>query len=354
MYSDHPAPAARAPADDDAERRTLREILNAHQAPMLRRGLWQVATTFLPFFGLIAAMYVVSGISAWLTLALGIPAAGLIVRIFIIQHDCGHGAFFRNRAANIWLGRFCGLITMTPFANWRRHHANHHAVWNNLDKRTVGSDIYSNCLTVAEYQAMSWPRRWWSRAVRHPLIANLLLPPVVFMLLYRIPLDTPMQWRREWLSVIWTDVGLVGVFTTLVLLLGVGPVALVQLPTMALAAIIGVWIFSVQHRFEESVWARQQDWSASVAALEGSSYLRLPRVLQWFSSNIGFHHIHHLMPRVPNYRLEDCHRACAAVVAPSPPLTLLKALRSYDFALWDEDNARMVRFSDLRRRARAN
>ena len=330
------------------QKRSLRDILAAHQAPMLGRSLGQLASTFLPFFGLIAAMYALRGVSVWITLALAIPAAGLIVRIFIIQHDCGHGAFFRGRAANAWLGRFCGLITMTPFANWRRHHANHHAVWNNLDKRSVGTDIYSNCLTVAEYQAMSPPGRWWSRAVRHPLIAHLLLPPVVFMLLYRVPLDTPLGWRREWLSVLWTDVGLAGMFTTLVLLLGVGPVALVQLPTMALAAIIGVWIFSVQHRFEHSVWARQRDWSPNVAALEGSSYLRLPRVLQWFSSNIGFHHIHHLMPRVPNYRLEECHRACEAVAPQTAPLTLLKALRGWGYALWDEDSGRMVRFSDLR------
>jgi omega-6 fatty acid desaturase (delta-12 desaturase) len=350
MNSDAPTIGSDAPAGNPGDGAALRQLLAAHQAPILGRSLGQLATTFLPFFGLIAAMYVLSGVSAWLTLALGIPAAGLIVRIFIIQHDCGHGAFFRSRAANEWLGRFCGLITMTPFANWRRHHANHHAVWNNLDKRTVGSDIYSNCLTVAEYRAMTLPRRWWHRAVRHPLISQLLLPPLVFVLLYRFPFDTPTAWRREWLSVVWTDVGLVGIFTTLVLLLGVGPVALVQLPTMALAAIIGAWIFSVQHRFEHAIWSRQQDWSPAGAALNGSSYLRLPRVLQWFSSNIGFHHIHHLMPRVPNYRLEDCHDALAAVVTSTPPLTLLKALQGWGYALWDEDQARMVRFSDVRGR----
>jgi omega-6 fatty acid desaturase (delta-12 desaturase) len=352
MNSDVPATVGSVPDDSTIEQRTLRAILSDHQAPVFWRSMAQIATTFLPFFGLMAGMYALRGVSVWLTLALGIPAAGLIVRIFIIQHDCGHGAFFRNRAANEWLGRFCGLITMTPFANWRRHHANHHAVWNNLDKRSVGADIYSNCLTVSEFQAMSLSRRWWHRGVRHPLIAQLLLPPVVFVLLYRFPFDTPAAWRREWLSVIWTDVGLVCVFTTLVVLLGVGPVALVQLPTMALAAIIGAWIFSVQHRFEHSVWSRQQNWTATGAALHGSSYLRLPRVLQWFSSNIGFHHIHHLMPRVPNYRLEACHDALTKVVASTPPLTLLKALQGSGFALWDEELSRMVRFSDLRRRIR--
>jgi omega-6 fatty acid desaturase (delta-12 desaturase) len=335
------------------QKRALRAIVAAHQAPLLGRSLGQIASTFLPFFALLAAMYAMAGISPWLSLALTVPAAGLIVRIFIIQHDCGHGAFFRSRAANEWLGRFCSLITMTPFANWRRQHANHHAVWNNLDRRSAGADIYSTCLTVAEYRALPALGRWRHRVTRHPLVAQLLLPPLVFLLLYRFPFDTPSDWRREWLSVLWTDAGLAALFTGLILLLGAGPVALVQLPTMALAAIFGVWIFSVQHRFEEVVWARQDGWNAADASLRGSSHLRLPRILQWFSGNIGFHHIHHLMPRVPNYRLEECHRACAAVGPAAPTLTLLQALRAPSYALWDEERARMVRFSDLRSQAAA-
>jgi omega-6 fatty acid desaturase (delta-12 desaturase) len=351
MISGLSADGRPSPAEAEAQQRSLRAVLAAHQSPVLGRSLGQLATTFIPFFALIAAMYALSGISAWLSLALTLPAAGLIVRIFIIQHDCGHGAFFHSRAANEWLGRFCSLITMTPFANWRRQHANHHAVWNNLDKRSAGADIYSTCLTVAEYQALSRLGRWWHRTMRHPLVAQLLLPPLVFMLLYRIPFDTPAGWRRERASVMLTDLGLLVVFTALVLTLGFGPVAVVQLPTMAVAAILGVWIFSVQHRFEEVVWSRQQDWSAPRAALLGSSHLKLPRVLQWFSGNIGFHHIHHLTPRVPNYRLEDCHRACAALMPSAVSLTLWQAFRAPAFALWDEANARMVRFADLRRRA---
>ena len=337
-----------SPVEADPQQRALRAVLAAYQAPLLGRGLGQLASTFLPFFGLIAAMYALWWlVSPWLSLALTLPAAGLIVRIFIIQHDCGHGAFFRSRAANEWLGRFCSLITMTPFANWRRQHANHHAVWNNLDKRTGGADIYSTCLTVDEYQARSALGRWWYRAVRSPIVAQLLLPPLVFLLLYRVPFDTPAGWRRERNSVLWTDAGLLVVFTALALLLGAGPVAMVQLPTMALAAILGVWIFSVQHRFEDVVWSRQAEWSAPKAALLGSSHLKLPRVLQWFSGNIGFHHIHHLTPRVPNYRLEDCHRACAALMPASHTLTLWQALRAPAYALWDERRARMVRFADV-------
>ncbi len=339
-----------APAETTGEPPAMRAILAAHQAPVLWRSIVQVATTFLPFLAVVAAMYLLYHVSVWLTLALSVPAAGFIVRIFIIQHDCGHGAFFRNRAANEWLGRVCGVFTMTPYANWRRHHAHHHANWNNLDRRDVGADIYSNCLTVAEYAALSPARRWRYRAVRHPVIAQLLLPPVVFILLYRYPFDTPMAWQREWLSVLLTDLALVGVFGALVLLLGVGPVLLVQLPAMVLAAIIGAWIFSVQHRFEHAEWARQADWSVKGAALHGSSYLKLPRILNWFTSNIGFHHIHHLMPRVPNYRLESCHRALAAIVTAAPPLTLGLAFRSSTYALWDEERGMMVRFRDVRRR----
>jgi omega-6 fatty acid desaturase (delta-12 desaturase) len=306
-----------------------------------------MATTFLPFFGVIAAMYLLQPVSVWLSLMLAIPAAGLTVRIFIIQHDCGHGAFFRSRAANAWLGRFCGLITMTPFANWRRHHAHHHAVWNNLDRRQAGADLYSTCLTVAEYQALSPSRRWSHRMVRHPLISQLLLPPLVFILFYRVPFDTPLAWPRELASVLLTDLGLLGVFAGLALLLGAGSVALVHLPTMAIAAILGVWIFSVQHRFPTAVWSRREQWSAASAALRGSSHLALPKILQWFTGNIGFHHIHHLMPRIPNYRLEDCHRASAAIAGAAPSLTLMQALRAPAYMLWDEEHARLVRFSDL-------
>ena len=326
----------------------LRATLSAYQAPVLHRSLLQAGSTFALFFALIAAMYALRGISPFISLALSLPAAGLVVRIFIIQHDCGHGAFFRGAAGNLWMGRFCSLITMTPFANWRRQHANHHAVWNDLDRRGSGADIYSTCKTVVEYRALSPAARFAYRAARHPIIAQLLVPPLVFLVLYRVPFDTPRTWRRERNSVIVTNLGLVVLFTTLILLLGAGPVALVQLPTIAMAGILGVWLFSVQHRFETVLWSRTSTWTATDAALLGSSYLRLPRVLQWFSGNIGFHHIHHLMPRIPNYRLEECHRACAAMLSSTTSLSLRQALGAPAFALWDEAKSRMVRFSDVR------
>jgi omega-6 fatty acid desaturase (delta-12 desaturase) len=321
-------------------------MLARFQTPILGRGLGQVATTLPPYLALVAAMYVGLSVSIWLTLALAVPAAGLVVRLFIIQHDCGHGSFFRSRRANDLLGWGCSVITMTPFSNWRRQHANHHAVWNNLDKRGAGSDIYSTCLTVLEYRALPRWRRVAYRAARHPLVAQLLIPPLVFLVLYRVPFDTPRGWRRERRGVHATNAALVAVLGGLALLLGIGPVLLVQLPIMVIAAIIGVWLFSVQHKFEDSLWARQTSWNATAASVHGSSYLALPRVLQWFTGNIGFHHLHHLAPRIPNYRLAECARDLPQLTAAATRLSLGQALRANGYALWDEARGRMVRFRE--------
>ena len=344
-------PTRVADADTRAAAAALRHDLLAafarFQAPVLGRSIGQLASTFLPFLALMAAMYVAASYSVWASLALALPAGALIVRIFIIQHDCGHGAFFRSRAANDWLGRVCSLFTMTPYANWRRQHANHHAVWNNLDRRSEGADIYSTCLTLREYEALSPLRRRFYRVVRHPVIAQLVLPPLVFMLLYRVPFDTPRAWRRERVSVLATNVALGVLLAGLIWAAGLDDVLVVQLSTMIVASIIGVWIFSVQHRFEEVVWARQGAWDATSASLYGSSYLKLPRLLQWFSGNIGFHHIHHLVPRVPNYRLEDCHQVFAARGGRARALTLWQALRAPTYLLWDEERGQMMRLSDL-------
>lgn len=330
-----------------AARPDLRAMLAPYTAPKLGKSLLQLATTFVPFFGLVAAMYALSHINPWLALTLAVPAGLLIVRIFIIQHDCGHGSFFRSKAANLWLGRFCSLITFTPFSNWRRHHANHHAAWNNLDRRLEGADIYSTCLTVAEYQALSPFGRWLRRAVRHPIIAHGIVPPLVFLFIYRVAWETPRNWRAERRGVLFTNLAMLVVFGGLALWFGLGRVLLVHAPAVAVASIIGVWLFSVQHRFEEALWARQKNWSSVDAALFGSSHLKLPAVLQWFSGNIGFHHIHHLLPAVPNYRLAECHRICAAMAPGVTTLTLIEALRAPAYALWDEATGRMVRFSDV-------
>ncbi len=332
------------------DRRELVVRLASFQAPSLRLGLWQLAGTGVPYILALVAMYYVSlRVSHWLALALTIPAAGFVVRLFIIQHDCGHGSFFRSARANQIVGWLCSLLTFTPFANWRRQHAGHHAIWNNLDKRHAGADIYSSCLTVAEYQALTPRRRFLYRLARHPLVAQVLLPPVVFLVLYRLPFDTPRAWRKERRSVHLTNLALVLLFGTLVICLGWKPVLLVQAPIIGVASIVGVWLFSVQHRFEASAWSRNAEWTPAGAALSGSSLLKLPAVLQWFTGNIGFHHVHHLLPRVPNYRLQACHKAEPAFAATVTTLTLGQALRAPGYALWDEARGIMVRFSALRR-----
>lgn len=319
--------------------------LASFQVPSTGRSVTQLSVTAAPYAALVAFMYYAYyHISPWLSLVLALPAAGLVVRLFIIQHDCGHGAYFRSRWANEIVGLLCSLTTYTPYAMWRRNHAAHHAVWNNLDKRSSGGDIYSGCLTLKEYEALSPLRQRLYRAALHPLVSQLLLPPVVFILLHRIPFGASRAWRKERTSVYLTNLGIGAFLATLTLLMGWEPVLLVQLPVITIASIIGVWLFAVQHRFEQSLWLRQTHWTAAGAALHGSSWLRLPKVLQWFSGNIGFHHVHHLMPRVPNYRLQAAHRAEPAFAANVTGLTLWQALRAPSFTLWDEARGAMVRF----------
>jgi omega-6 fatty acid desaturase (delta-12 desaturase) len=322
----------------------LRRATAQYQGPILWRSLIQIATSFGGFFASCAAMYALLGVSYWLALLLAPLAAGFLVRIFIIQHDCVHGSFLPKRWANDALGRLCSLLTLTPYANWRRQHAGHHGIWNDLDRRDNGVDIYSSCLTVAEYRGLRSRQRWLHRVTRHPVVANLLLPPLVFLLLYRIPFDAPKGWQRERRAVYVTDAALLLLVAGLGGTLGFGAVAAVQLPVMVLGAIVGVWLFSVQHRFEDAWWARHDRWHSADAAMHGSSFLRLPRVLQWFTGNIGFHHVHHLNPRVPNYRLEACQRHIAPLVT-VPQLTLGQGLAATRCVLFDEAEARMVTFA---------
>lgn len=327
----------------------IRQSVRQFQSPVWRRGLFQVITSFGGFFACCAGMYFLSGISYWLVLALAPLAGGFLVRIFIIQHDCGHASFFGRRRANDLLGFACSLVTLTPYASWRRQHAGHHGIWNDLDRRQTGADIYSSCLTVAEYQASSCWRRAWYRATRHPILFNVLIPPFVFLGLFRIPFDTPTEWRHERRAVHVTNAALVAVFGALGLLLGFGEVATVQLPITVSASIIGVWLFSVQHRCEATTWYRHADWDPVSAALQGSTYLRLPAVLRWFTGNIGYHHIHHLNPRVPNYRLRECHEALRGLHK-VPTLSFWQGLRAMRFTLWDEDRNQMVTFRQAGRR----
>ena len=286
-------------------------------------------------------MYAVAGISYWVALALAPLAAGFLVQTFVVQHDCGHGALFRSRRLNDTLGFVCSLLTFTPYVSWRRQHAGHHGIWNNLDRRDAGADIYSTCLTVDEYRLLNPWRRLWYRFSRNPIVANVILPPFVFLALYRFPFDMPAGWKRERLGVYLTNLALIVLFGGLGLVFGFQRVAAVQLPIIVLAAIAGVWLFTIQHRSERALWARQDQWNSVTASLEGSTYLRLSPILQWFTGNIGLHHIHHLDPRVPNYRLQECHDAVEEL-HDVPVMTFRSAMGAMSCVLWDERRQRMV------------
>jgi omega-6 fatty acid desaturase (delta-12 desaturase) len=288
------------------------------------------------------AMWASLGHGYWITLLLAVPAAGFLVRLFILQHDCGHGSLFRSRPANDWIGRVIGVFTLTPYDYWRRTHAAHHATSGNLDRRGVG-DIAT--LTVREYLGLSRRRRLAYRLYRHPLVLFGIGPVYIFILKHRLPLDMPLR-SGVWRNLLATNAGIAALMTALALL--VGPLALLKLqaPIVLLAASAGIWLFHVQHQFENAYWQRDGSWSFHQAALQGSSYYRLPRLLQWFTASIGLHHIHHLCSRIPNYRLQECLDANPEL-ARARRLTLRESLGCARLALWNEDSGRMIRFRDL-------
>ncbi len=326
-----------------SDRAALRAAVAPFEVPSLARGLVQIVTSIGFYVATVALMYWSLNISYVLTLALTFPAAAFLVRVFIIQHDCGHGSFFAWKRGNDILGAICGVLTLAPYAHWRRQHAGHHANWNNLDRRESGADIYSVCLTVAEYRALSPRQRFFHRLWRHPLMANVLFPPLVFLLLYRFPFDTPRAWGRERRSVWLTDLAILALFGGLVLAFGFTSVLLVHLPIVFVTTVLGVWLFSVQHRFDDARWLRKDEWNFADAALQGSSYLALPRILHWLTGNIGYHHIHHLSQRVPNYRLAECHRS-SVLLHPEKPLTLGRALLAARLTVWGAGARRLGRF----------
>jgi omega-6 fatty acid desaturase (delta-12 desaturase) len=336
--------ARRAPSSSGAE---VRKAAAAFAQPSRGQGALQLLTSFGPYIAACAAMYLVYPISVWLALALALPTGALLVRVFIVQHDCGHGSFFASTRANTIVGRACSLITLTPFANWARQHSLHHGNWSNLDRRK-GADLYSACLTVREYLALSRWRRLLHRLPRHPLVANVALPPLVFLVLYRVPFDTPRCWMRERRSVYLTNAALAALFGTLALSIGWREVLTIHVSIMAVASILGVWLFSLQHRFETARWTRREDWNPMDASMEASSWFALPRILHWLTGNIGFHHVHHLNTRVPNYRLAAAHEAVQALW-PVTPLSLAGGIRAPWFTLWDEASGRLVSFREAAR-----
>lgn len=305
-------------------------------------GVWQVVNTLVPYAALWYLMHLSLRVSWWLTLPLALLAAGFLVRVFIIFHDCGHGSFFPSRKANDILGFITGVLTFAPYYHWRWEHALHHASSGDLDRRGTG-DVWT--LTVQEYLEASRWKRFAYRLARNPVI--LFGPAPLFLFLIKMRFPAAKAPPRERHSVAWTNLALVGVVAVMSCVFGLEAYLLLQVFIIMLAGSAGLWLFYVQHQFEGVHWERSEEWDYATAALKGSSFYKLPKVLQWFSGNIGFHHIHHLSPRIPNYHLEKCHRA-EPLFQTVKPITLLGSLKSLTFRLWDEQRQRLVGYRVLK------
>jgi len=313
-----------------------------------RKGIWQLANTIIPYVGLLALM-VVGRLQGWhwaLTLLLALPAAALLIRIFIFFHDCCHDSFFGSRAANRVTGWVTGILTFTPFDDWKQSHQRHHTTAGDLDNRGTG-DVWT--MTVDEYLAASRRKRLGYRLVRNPFFLLLVVPFYLSLIAYRIPRRG--AGRAAAASVLLTDLALLAIAVIASRTIGLGNYLLVQLPVIVISWTSGVWLFYVQHQFEGTHWSRHEEWEPIEAALAGSSYYKLPRVLQWFTGNIGLHHIHHLRPRIPNYHLQACQDAVPALQL-IRPLTLRRSLRSVAMNLWDEQQQKLVSFRAIRGRPR--
>jgi omega-6 fatty acid desaturase (delta-12 desaturase) len=321
-----------------------KQIVARYQKPSTARAIWQMVNTFVPYAGLWCLMYFTRTVSWWLTIPLAILAGALLVRSFIIFHDCGHGSFFRSAKANHILGTITGVLTFTPYFHWRWEHAIHHSSSGDLDRRGTG-DVWT--LTVQEYLESSRWKRFAYRLARNPVVLFVVAPLFLFLIQQRVPsLKAPI---RERYSVYVTNLALGAMAAGLIAIFGLKAYLVIQLTVLITAAAAGVWMFYVQHQFEGVYWERSENWSYAEAALKGSSFYKLPRILQWFSGNIGFHHIHHLSPRIPNYNLEKCHRA-EPLFQTVKPVTLFSSFKSLTFRLWDERRRQLVGFGALRHR----
>jgi omega-6 fatty acid desaturase (delta-12 desaturase) len=318
-----------------------RERLAPYAEPDAGRSMLDIATSALPYLALTALTYVLLQVSWVFALVLAVPTAGFLLRTFIVFHDCTHGSFCPTRRANKWTGIACGLLVYTPFHSWRHEHAVHHATAGDLDKRGMG-DV--DTLTVSEYQALSRPGRLGYRLMRNPAVL-LVLGPLWSLLLE--PRLVPAWARRFWRQIIATDIVLVAIIAGLCALVGWQDVLLAQLPSAMLAGAAGVWLFYVQHQFEDVYWVHHEDWCYAESALSGSSYLKLPKILQFFTGNIGLHHVHHMSPRIPNYNLQRAHDEIPEFES-APTIGLWEGIGTFRLKLYDEKRGRLVTFGAAR------
>jgi acyl-lipid omega-6 desaturase (Delta-12 desaturase) len=319
-----------------------RDVLAPYTRPHVGRSLVDLATSVVPYLGLSVLMYLALDVSYLLVLALAIPTAGFMLRTYMMFHDCAHGSFLPSKRANIWLGTALGLVVFESFTSWRHSHAVHHATAGDLDRRGVG-DVFT--MTVAEFRASRPRGRLAYRAFRNPLVMFGIGPLYALFLSPRLVSRSARPRIRR--SVIATNVGLVVLVGGICWLIGWREYLLIQLPTAVFAGAVGVWLFYVQHQFEDTYWQNTGGWSYADAALRGSSYLRLPRLLQFFTANIGLHHVHHLSAKIPNYNLQRAHDN-TPIFQGVPTLSLWDGLRATRLKLWDEDRRRLVTFAEAR------
>lgn len=308
--------------------------------------MFEIIVTAAPFAVLWLAIWAAWEFGyGWVSLLLAVPAAAFLVRLFMIQHDCGHGSFFKNRWANDWVGRVIGVLTLTPYDAWKRAHAIHHGTSGNLDKRGTG-DLET--LTVREYQALTLPGRIRYRLYRNPAVLFVLGPLYMFGLRHRLPLGTTLANWRGWISPMATNIAIAAVVVAMIWLVGVKVFLLTQIPITMIAGSIGIWLFFIQHQFDDTFWAENGEWNVHEAALKGSSYYVLPGVLRWFTANIGIHHVHHLYARIPYYRLPQVLREQMRLAEVSR-VSLFESVRCARLALWDDAAKRLITFREARR-----
>ena len=318
-------------------------VLARYREPQVGRSFFELLVTAVPFIVLWTSMWMALGVGYWLCLLLAVPTAGFLMRLFMIQHDCGHGALFRRRSTNDWIGRILGVVTLTPYSCWLRTHAAHHANAGNLDHRGMGD---MTTLTTQEYLALSRLGRLGYRLYRHPLVLFGLIPTYLFVLHYRVPVGLMRSGARPWLSAMGTNAAIACVAGVLILLMGFVPFLLVQGPIVVISGTIAVWFFYVQHQFEDTVWQHDDQWTFHEAALRGSSHYELPAPMAWFTGNIGVHHVHHLSSRIPFYRLAEVLRDHPQLASVGR-LTFVQSLQCTRLALWDEQQQRLISFREL-------
>jgi omega-6 fatty acid desaturase (delta-12 desaturase) len=338
--ADQPAGTAKRDGYSPVDPRQLARELTAFKAVRPWQSAFELAITLVPFLFLCWLMLAAVEAGFLFSLVLTVPAGLLLLRLFLIQHDCGHGSFLPGRSGNDWLGRTLGVLTLTPYDCWRRSHALHHAGTGNLDARGFG-DV--DTLTVREFHARSRGGQILYRFYRHPLVLLGLAPAYLFLLRHRLPIGLMRAGSIYWVSAIGTNIATALLLAALAFQFGIGTVALICLPVLFIAASTGVWLFYIQHQFEAAHWDQSSDWSFHDAALYGSSHLELPPVLRWFTANIGVHHVHHLASRIPFYRFPEVLRAYPRLRTMNR-FTALQTLRTLRLALWDEDQRRLVPF----------